>query len=78
MSATSRSLSRATVANIRQNVAFAFGLKAIFPVTTLIGVTDLWLAILADTGTTVIVTLNALRLLRRPKIEPLPAAGQAA
>ncbi|KAA0577977.1 cadmium-translocating P-type ATPase [Azospirillum sp. B21] len=71
-------LSRATVTNIRQNVAFALGLKAIFLVTTLIGVTDLWLAILADTGATVIVTLNALRLLRRPKIGPLPAAGQAA
>jgi Zn2+/Cd2+-exporting ATPase len=36
----------------------------VFLVTTLLGVTDLWLAILADTGATVIVTLNALRLLR--------------
>jgi len=57
-------LSRATMANIRQNVAIALGLKAVFLVTTLLGVTDLWLAILADTGATVIVTLNALRLLR--------------
>jgi Cd2+/Zn2+-exporting ATPase len=60
-------LSRATMANIRQNVAIALGLKAVFLVTTLLGVTDLWLAILADTGATVIVTLNALRLLRQTK-----------
>ncbi|MEO3432342.1 heavy metal translocating P-type ATPase [Inquilinus sp. CAU 1745] len=58
-------LSRATMANIHQNVAMALGLKAVFLVTTLLGLTDLWLAILADTGATVIVTLNALRLLRQ-------------
>ncbi len=60
-------LSRATMANIHQNVAIALGLKAVFLVTTLTGATDLWLAILADTGATVIVTMNALRLLRRGK-----------
>ena len=60
-------LSRATMTNIHQNVAVALGLKAVFLVTTLLGVTDLWLAILADTGATVLVTLNALRLLRRAK-----------
>ena len=57
------SLSRATMANVRQNVAVAIGLKAVFLVTTLVGVTGLWPAILADTGATVLVTLNALRLL---------------
>ncbi len=57
-------LSRATMSNIRQNITFALGLKAIFLVTTLFGVTSLWMAILADTGATVIVTANALRLLR--------------
>ncbi len=40
------------------------GLKAVFLVTTIAGVTGLWPAILADTGATVLVTLNALRLLR--------------
>ncbi|MBC7158036.1 MAG: hypothetical protein H5U20_11085, partial [Rhodobacteraceae bacterium] len=49
---------------IRQNVAIALGLKAVFVVTTMLGVTGLWMAILADTGATVLVTLNALRLLR--------------
>lgn len=57
------SLSRATLGNIWQNIALALGLKAIFLVTTLTGATTLWMAILADTGATVLVTLNALRLL---------------
>jgi Cd2+/Zn2+-exporting ATPase len=56
-------LSRATLSNIRQNVAVAVGLKLVFLATTLAGLTGLWPAILADTGATVLVTLNALRLL---------------
>lgn len=56
-------LSRRTMANIWQNIAVALGLKAIFLVTTLMGITGLWPAILADTGATVLVTMNALRLL---------------
>ena len=57
-------LSRATMANIHQNVVFALGLKAVFLITTLLGITGLWIAVIADTGATVLVTLNALRLLR--------------
>ena len=59
------SLARATHANIRQNIAIALGLKGIFLVTTLLSLTGLWLAVLADTGATVLVTANALRLLRK-------------
>lgn len=58
-------LARATRANIRQNIAIALGLKGVFLVTTLLGMTGLWLAVLADTGATVLVTANALRLLRQ-------------
>ncbi|MFT8828648.1 heavy metal translocating P-type ATPase, partial [Acetobacter syzygii] len=57
-------LARSTMGNIRQNVSIALGLKGVFLVTTIIGMTGLWLAIMADTGATVLVTLNALRLLR--------------
>jgi len=57
-------LSRATLANIRQNIGVAVGLKLVFLVTTVVGLTGLWPAIMADTGATVLVTLNALRLLR--------------
>lgn len=57
------SLSRSVMGNIRQNIAVALGLKALFLVTTVLGITGLWPAILADTGATVIVTANAMRLL---------------
>ena len=56
-------LARAAMTNIRQNVTIALGLKVVFLVTTVLGITGLWIAILADTGATVLVTLNALRLL---------------
>jgi Cd2+/Zn2+-exporting ATPase len=62
-------LSRQTMRNIYQNIAIALGLKGVFLVTTVAGVTGLWPAILADTGATVLVTINALRLLRTP-VEP--------
>ena len=63
-------LARATMANIRQNIIISLGLKAVFLLTTVIGITGLWPAILADTGATVLVTLNALRLLA---FNPAPA-----
>lgn len=56
-------LSIRTMANIQQNIVIALGLKTVFLVTTIAGITGLWPAILADTGATVLVTLNALRLL---------------
>lgn len=59
-------LSRRVMSNIAQNIAVALGLKAVFLVTTILGVTGLWPAILADTGATVLVTMNALRLLKSP------------
>jgi Cd2+/Zn2+-exporting ATPase len=57
-------LGRRTLAIIRFNVVFALGLKALFLILTLFGVASLWLAILADTGATLLVVANALRLLR--------------
>lgn len=57
-------LARRTRRIIRQNIGIALGLKAIFLVTTLLGLTGLWLAVLADSGATALVTANALRLLR--------------
>jgi len=56
-------LSRLTMRNIFQNITISLGLKAVFLVTTVLGVTGLWPAILADTGATVLVTANAMRLL---------------
>ncbi len=57
-------LGRRTVRIIQSNIVFALGVKAIFLVLALLGHTSLWLAILADTGATLIVIANSLRLLR--------------
>lgn len=64
-------LSKRTMSNIGQNITIALGLKGVFLVTTIVGITGLWPAILADTGATVLVTMNALRLLggKRRRIE---------
>lgn len=58
-------LGRRTLGVIRFNIAFAVGIKAVFLVLAVLGYTSLWLAVLADTGATILVILNALRLLRR-------------
>jgi Cd2+/Zn2+-exporting ATPase len=49
---------------IRQNVIISFGIKALFLVLALFGATALWAAILADVGTSLLVTLNGMRPLR--------------
>ena len=57
-------LSRATLANIRTNVALSIGLKVAVLVLAIAGLSTLWMAVLADTGASVLVVANALRLLR--------------
>ena len=57
-------LSRATMRNVKTNVAISLFLKAAFLALAIGGVATLWMAVLADTGATVIVVANALRLLR--------------
>ncbi|HET7694903.1 MAG TPA: heavy metal translocating P-type ATPase [Vicinamibacterales bacterium] len=57
-------LSRATVRNIRANIAFSIVLKGAFLVMAILGVATLWMAVLADMGASLIVIANALRLLR--------------
>ena len=59
-------LSRATMRTIRANVALSLGIKAVFLVLVLLGMGSLWLAVLADMGASLLVTLNGTRLLRRP------------
>ena len=57
-------LGRRAVRVIQFNIIFALAIKAVFLLLALFGQTNLWLAILADTGATLIVIANALRLLR--------------
>jgi Cd2+/Zn2+-exporting ATPase len=57
-------LARATLRNIKTNVAISLALKAAFLMMAVTGTATLWMAVLADTGASVIVVGNALRLLR--------------
>ena len=57
-------LGRRTVRMIQTNIAFALGVKAVFLALAITGHATLWMAILADTGATLVVIANALRLLR--------------
>ena len=68
MTACSRRESRGRSSGFHgRRIAFALGLKAIFLLLTLMGHASLWLAIMADTGATLLVVANALRLLAAPK-----------
>ena len=55
---------RATLSRIHQNIAIALATKAIVLILALFGLASLWMAIAADLGTSLLVTANALRLLR--------------
>jgi Cd2+/Zn2+-exporting ATPase len=57
-------LARATLRNVKTNVAVSLLLKGAFLVLAVAGAATLWMAVLADTGASVIVVANALRLLR--------------
>jgi Cd2+/Zn2+-exporting ATPase len=59
-------LSRAAMATVRANVILSIGIKLAFLALVLFGLGSMWLAVLADVGTSLLVTLNGMRLLRRP------------
>ena len=58
-------LSRAAEGIIKQNVAVSIAIKGLFVLLAPFGLVALWLAVLADMGTSIAVTLNGLRLFRR-------------
>ncbi len=57
-------LGRRTMGIIWQNVTFSLVVKLAFIALTLIGLSNLWMAMFADTGAAIIVILNGMRLLR--------------
>ena len=57
-------LSRATMRNIRANIAFSIVLKGAFLILAIAGAATLWMAVAADMGASLVVIANALRLLR--------------
>ena len=73
--------SRRTLAIIRENIAFSLAVKALFVALTFAGYATLWGAIAADVGASLLVVMNALRLLRgeslwlRERLAELHAIG---
>jgi len=57
-------LSRRMMNTIRFNIAFAIGVKAAFMVLAAAGLSTMWMAVLADMGISILVTLNGMRLLK--------------
>jgi Cd2+/Zn2+-exporting ATPase len=58
-------LSRDTAAVLKQNIALALVIKAIFLVVTFAGMATMWMAVFADMGVSLLVVFNGLRLLRK-------------
>ncbi len=56
-------LSHKTLNVIKQNIVFSLLIKAFFVVATFMGFSTLWMAVFADTGATLLVTLNGMRLM---------------
>ncbi|NGX48264.1 MAG: hypothetical protein K1000chlam3_01655, partial [Chlamydiae bacterium] len=56
---------RRTLQIIKQNIGFSLGIKALFIILALVGLATLWMAIAADTGASLLVVFNGLRLLKR-------------
>ncbi|MFL7837166.1 MAG: heavy metal translocating P-type ATPase [Candidatus Promineifilaceae bacterium] len=59
------SLSQAAMRTIYFNVAFSIGIKIIFLLLVLAGIGTMWMAVLADMGASLLVTLNGMRLLNK-------------
>jgi len=59
-------LSRSMMNTIRFNIGLSIGIKLLFLLIVMLGFGSMWLAVLADMGTSLLVTLNGTRLLKRP------------
>jgi Cd2+/Zn2+-exporting ATPase len=59
-------LSRAMMGTLTVNVILSIGIKLAFVLLVLLGLGTMWMAVLADMGTSLLVTLNGMRLLKQP------------
>jgi len=57
-------LGRSTLQIIKQNIAFSLLVKGVFIALTFAGLTSLWMAVFADTGASLLVVLNGMRLFK--------------
>ena len=57
-------ISRRTLRIVHQNIVFAIGVKLVILVLSALGYADMWAAVFADVGVTILAILNAMRALR--------------
>lgn len=62
-------IARKTMHIVRQNIAFALTIKLALLVISALGYTNMWMAVFADVGVTLIAVLNSLRALRNRSIK---------
>ena len=62
--ATAMRISRRTLRIVRQNIVFALGIKLLFLILGAFGLANMWEAVFADVGVSVLAILNASRALR--------------
>ena len=59
--------SKKTMKIAMQNIILAFGVKAIALILSALGIADMWMAVFADTGVTILAVLNSFRALKIEK-----------
>jgi len=64
---TAIAIARKTMRIVSENIAFAIAVKVLVMVLSAVGVADMWQAVFADVGVSVIAILNAMRALRPPE-----------
>lgn len=63
---TAMNISKRTLKIVKQNIVFALGVKIVFLILGAIGLSNMWMAVFADVGVSVIAILNAMRSLKVP------------
>lgn len=61
---TAMSISKRTLKIVKQNIVFALGIKILFLILGALGLSNMWMAVFADVGVSVIAILNAMRALK--------------
>ena len=56
-------IARKTMGIVRQNIAFALGVKFLILILGALGIADMWLAVFGDVGVLILAILNAMRCL---------------
>ena len=70
-------LSRRTMQTVRFNIALSIAIKLCFLVIVIAGLGSMWLAVIADVGATLLVTLNGLRMMRSTPVAEVEASRGA-